>query len=168
MFWHLGATLFLFRWIFRDPAVDVRLLVVGAVLPDLVDIPLGLMAGGGAQLWMHTLAAPVVVGSVALIVTRRGGARKPVMTVVVAMLFHLLLDGMWTDKEVFLWPLFGPMTPAGTVWWPRSTLWGDPWVWVRETSGVAYLGWLAAGHGLFRREGLRRFLGDGVLRPSDG
>ena len=38
MFWRIGAILFLFRWIFGDPKVDVRFLVAGAVLPDVIDL----------------------------------------------------------------------------------------------------------------------------------
>ena len=45
LFWHLGATMWLFRWIFRDPKVDVRFLLLGAILPDLIDLPLGTLFG---------------------------------------------------------------------------------------------------------------------------
>ena len=41
LFWHLGASLWLFRWIFRDPKVDVRFLFLGAILSDLIDLPIG-------------------------------------------------------------------------------------------------------------------------------
>src|SRR5690606_23935305 len=41
LFWHLGAILWLVRWLFRDPKVDVRFLFLGALLPDLIDIPVG-------------------------------------------------------------------------------------------------------------------------------
>ncbi|NNL14467.1 MAG: metal-dependent hydrolase, partial [Acidimicrobiia bacterium] len=41
LFWHLGGSLFLGRWVFRDPAMDLRVLALGAVLPDLIDKPIG-------------------------------------------------------------------------------------------------------------------------------
>lgn len=62
IFWHVGAVLWLFRWIFRDPKVDVRFLLAGAVLPDLVDLTFGTILFAGAlatgELWFHTLVAP--------------------------------------------------------------------------------------------------------------
>lgn len=171
LFWHLGATLFLFRWIFRDPQVDVRLLAVGALLPDLVDLVGGTFLGfGRGELWMHSLTASSAMGASVLVLTRRRGLRRPAMTVVVGMLLHLVLDLMWTKPEVFWWPFSGPFEPGQEpLWrgaWERA--WGDPWRWVRETMGMAYLGWLAVGHGLTRREGWRRLMRDGVLRPVGG
>ncbi|HEY4607301.1 MAG TPA: hypothetical protein VIH55_06590, partial [Acidimicrobiia bacterium] len=62
MLWHLGATLWLFRWIFRDPKVDVRFLLAGAVLPDLVDLLLGTVILADrlstGEVWFHTLVVP--------------------------------------------------------------------------------------------------------------
>ena len=62
--WHVGAVVFLFRWIFQDPKVDVRFLALGALLPDLIDIPIGtvLLAGslGTSEGLAHTLVAPTL------------------------------------------------------------------------------------------------------------
>ena len=64
LFWHLGATLWLFRWIFRDPKVDVRFLLAGAILPDVADLLIGTGIMGGSlaigELWFHTLLAPTL------------------------------------------------------------------------------------------------------------
>ena len=38
-FWHIGATIAFVRYTFRDEAMDLRYLAVGAVLPNLLDIP---------------------------------------------------------------------------------------------------------------------------------
>jgi hypothetical protein len=151
--WHLGATLFLFRWIFRDPKVDVRFLALGALLPDLVDLPLGTLVFSDSvstgEAWAHSLLAPSVVTIVVLLATRRGRRRRAWMALAVGMFFHLLLDGMWTKTEVFLWPLFGDI-PRGPVpyWedaWARAL--ADPWRWARELVGVIYLAgvWVVSG-----------------------
>lgn len=149
LFWHLGATLWLFRWIFKDPKVDVRFLLVGALLPDLIDLPVGTLIFADrfstGELWAHSLVAPTFYMAIVLLATRRGRRRRAWMALGVGWLFHLLLDGMWLDQEVFLWPFFGFEIPAGTApYWPLA--WeralSDPWRWVAEAIGVGYLSWL--------------------------
>ena len=153
--WHVGAILFLFRWIFQDPKVDVRFLVVGALLPDLIDIPLGtiMLAGalGSSEVFAHTLLVPTLVAIVILFATRRGRRRRAWMALIVAWFLHLLIDGMWTSTEVFLWPFFGVDFPAGP-----EQFWGglidrslsDPWRWATEAIGLGYLLWLWLATGL--------------------
>ncbi|MGH8873350.1 MAG: metal-dependent hydrolase [Acidimicrobiia bacterium] len=166
LFWHLGATLWLFRWIFRDPKVDARFLLTGAILPDLVDLTLGtaILADtfSSGELWFHTLLAPTVYMIGVLILTRRGRRRRALMALGVGWLFHILLDGMWTDSEVLFWPFFGWELPVGEspFWllaWERAM--SDPWRWVLEAAGLTYLIWLWFATGLNgekRREGLVR------------
>jgi membrane-bound metal-dependent hydrolase YbcI (DUF457 family) len=163
--WHIGAALFLFRWIFRDPKVDVRFLALGALLPDLIDLPLGtlLLAGtvSTGEAWAHSLLAPSIATVVVLFATRRGRRRRAWMALVVGMFFHLLIDGMWTDTEVFLWPLFGPIPSGPTPYWSDVFVraFDDPWRWIRELVGVGYLVvvWIRSGLGATgrRRELLR-------------
>ncbi len=166
LFWHLGATLWLFRWIFRDPKVDVRFLLTGAVFPDVVDLVVGTGIMGGTlaigELWAHTLLAPSLYMAGVLVFTRRGRRRRAFMAFGVGWLFHILLDGMWTDPEVLFWPFFGWEMPAGTApFWPQAweRAMGDPWRWVLEAIGLGYLIWLWFATGLNRkdrREGLWR------------
>ena len=154
MFWHLGATLWLFRWIFRDPKVDVRFLLLGAILPDLVDLLVGTVIRpdlATGELWFHSLLAPSLYMAVVLLVTRRGRRRRAFMALGVGWLFHILLDGLWTDPEVLFWPFFGWEIPAGEApfWaeaWSRAT--SDPWRWVLDAIGLAYLIWLWFATGL--------------------
>ncbi len=144
LFFHLGGALWLFRWVFRDPKVDVRFLLFGAVLPDLIDLPPGSLSFGTGELWAHSLVAPSVIMTLILLSTRRGRRRRAWMALGVGWLLHLLLDGMWTDQEVFLWPLFGEIPGGEMPFWPAA--WeralSDPWRWVKEAVGVGYLAWL--------------------------
>ncbi len=148
LFWRLGATLWLFRWIFRDPKVDVRFLFLGVLVPDLIDIPIGTIfladRYSTGELWAHSLLAPTLYMTIVLLATRRGRRRRAFMAVGVAWLFHLLLDGMWTDPEVFLWPFFGEIPAGPAPYWPLA--WeralSDPWRWVLEGVGIMYLVWL--------------------------
>ena len=159
LFWHFGATLWLFRWIFRDPKVDIRFLLLGAILPDLIDFPVGTILApdryAGGELWFHSLIGPALYIAAVLFLTRRGSRRRAFMAVGVGWLFHLGLDGMWVDSEVFLWPFFGWEIPMGEApYWPGA--WArassDPWRWVLEVVGLAYLAWLWVAVGLGVKE----------------
>ena len=88
--------------VFRDPAIDYRLVVVGALLPDLVDAPFG-----GARV-LHTLVASVVLLVGVMLATRhRRRARRRLLAVPIGTFLHLVLDGMWTRTETFWWPFLG-------------------------------------------------------------
>lgn len=156
-FWHLGATVWLFRWIFRDPKVDVRFLLLGAILPDLIDLPIGtvLLADrySTGELWFHSLLLPTIYMIVVLAVTRRGRRRRALMALGIGWLFHILLDGMWLDQDVFLWPFFGDIPPGAAPFWPLAweRAMSDPWRWVKEAVGLTYLVWLWLSLGLNER-----------------
>lgn len=170
IFWHVAAALFLFRWIFRDPKVDLRFLAVGAVLPDVVDLLIGTVLFAdrysSGEIHAHTLVVPTVVAVVILLATRRGRRRRAWMALIVAWFFHLLIDGMWASSEIFLWPLFGVDFPRGPdpYWrdvWTRA--FDDPWRWVTELIGLGYLVWLWFATGLNRPDRRSQFLDDGRL-----
>jgi len=170
--WHLAGVIFLFRWIFRDPMVDLRYLAAGALLPDVIDLPLGSMTVSTGQAWFHTLVVPSLAIVLVLVLTgRRGPARKAWMAVGVGMMFHLLLDGMWATREVFFWPLFGWDFPAGpdgswAAMWDRAL--ADPWRWVREAAGIGYLVWLWIAYELADPSRRRHLLATGRLDASSG
>ena len=170
LFWHLGATLFLFRWVFRDPKVDVRFLLLGAVFPDLVDLTLGTILFpdrfSTGELWFHSLLAASAYMAMVLALTRRGRRRRAFMAFGIGWLFHLLLDGMWLEAEVFLWPFFGLQIPPGQApFWPLAweRAMSDPWRWVLEAVGLAYLIWLWFATGLSRADRRESFLETGRL-----
>jgi hypothetical protein len=100
--WPVGFAVVLVWAVFRDPAVDYRMVVVGALLPDAVD---GFF--GGARV-MHTLAASAAVLVVVMLATRhRRAARRRLIFVPIGMLAHLLADGMWARAATFWWPFSG-------------------------------------------------------------
>ncbi len=102
LFWPAGVALGLVWLVFRDPAFDYRMVVVGALLPDLLDAPFG-----GARL-AHTLVAAVAVLTVVMLATRgRRHVRRSLLAVPIGMFAHLVADGMWARTEAFWWPFFG-------------------------------------------------------------
>jgi membrane-bound metal-dependent hydrolase YbcI (DUF457 family) len=100
--WFVGMS-FLASWlVFRDPALDHRLIVVGALLPDVVDGPTG-------RAWVaHSLlASAVVLGAVVLATQGRRRLRRSLVALAIGMFLHLVFDGIWANREVFLWPFAG-------------------------------------------------------------
>lgn len=166
--WHLAAITFLFRWIFRDPKVDMRFLAAGAVLPDAIDLTAATLLGtASGELWAHSLIVPSAVAVVVMATTRRGRKRRGWMALVVAWLLHLAVDQMWLSESVLFWPVFGwdLVETTGAVFW--SEAWqralGDPWRWILEGIGVLYLVWLARSAGLGHRQARARLVTTGRL-----
>lgn len=99
--WFAGVS-FAFVWlVFRSPALDYRLVMLGAVLP------LGEVVFGGPRL-AHTLVASVALLAVVMLATqRRRLVRRRWISLPIGMLMHLVLDGIWTNAAVFWWPFLG-------------------------------------------------------------
>lgn len=106
LFWPAGVALGLVWLVFRDPAFDYRLVVVGALLPDLIDAPFG-----GARL-AHTLVFAVAVLTLVMLGTRgRRHVRRSLLAVPIGIFAHLVADAMWARTETFWYPAFGgPLT----------------------------------------------------------
>ena len=168
LLYHVAGAILLFRYVFRDPKVDVRLLALGAVLPNLIDKPLGTVLWpdyfGADRLFGHSLLFPTAIMVVALLVTRRGRRRRGIMAVAIGAMLHLLLDGMWTSTSTFLWPLFGVAFEPG-----RADYWGNfgailtPTAIVQELAGLAYLVYLYRSRGLADAGARRAVLATGRL-----
>lgn len=175
LFWHAGATIAIARYSFRDDRMDLRILLLGALLPDLVDTPIGLAfydTFGGVRLFTHglVLAAATMVGVV--FATRRGRPRKTWMPLAIGLLLHVLLDAMWLDPETLWWPLLGTsFTAAGpeTAGSYVSAILTDWKVWAAEAIGIIYLAYLWSAAHLSDEATRREFLRTGRVNvPIEG
>ena len=102
LFWHVGGTVAAIRYAFRDDRIDLRFLLLGAVIPDLVDTPIGLLwfdTFGSVRLVAHSILFGSLVMAVVVLNTRRGRPRKKWMPLAIGILMHLVLDAMWIDPE---------------------------------------------------------------------
>jgi hypothetical protein len=170
IFWHIGGAILIFRYVYRDPRIDLRFLALGAILPDLIDKPLGTIlmveTFDSGRIFGHTLAFSFLWIAVVLAVTRRGEGRRRWLAVGIGSLLHLLLDGMWVEEEVFLWPAFGWTFPAGPAdYWSGLLGRMGPWEIAQELAGLAYLLFLVRKEGLTDRGRWRRFLQTGTPAP---
>lgn len=138
LFWFAGTALAAAWFVFRDPAFDHRLLVVGALLPDLLDAPFG-----GARVG-HALVTPVVVLVVVVLATQgRRPLRKSLLAVPIGMFLHLVFDGAWQEATPFWWPFTGslgdqPLPSVARGWWNVPL----------ELVGLALCGWFVRRWGL--------------------
>ena len=108
LLWFAGGSLVLVWQVFRDPAIDYRLVIAGALTPDAVDVVLG-----GPRV-LHTLVASAVLLVAVMLVTRhRRGIRRRLLALPIGTFLHLVLDAMWARTAVFWWPAFGPSFPGG-------------------------------------------------------
>lgn len=94
--------------------------MLGALLPDLVDKPLGILVLGGAlgsgRIFLHTLLFLLVLVLAGAIVYRRYG-RPALLAVGVGVASHQVLDTMWTQPKAWLYPLLGAAPRIRTEGW---------------------------------------------------
>ncbi|MCJ2556345.1 MAG: metal-dependent hydrolase [Candidatus Thermoplasmatota archaeon] len=146
----LGVAFALVRILKKSPDPKTFVIIVGvaAVLPDLIDKPIGLLYGfqGGGRLFAHTLLFSVIVMAVSL-VAWRWATRRELATSFLPLLFtlavwiHLLLDLMWEDPEILLWPAYGLGFPTGEFSWGHLT--ASPYAMAGEVVGAIILVYLA-------------------------
>jgi inner membrane protein len=142
---------------------DLRVLLIGSLLPDIIDKPIGLLllpgVFGTGRLYCHSLLFPaaLALSGIALYRTR---ASTHLLVLSYGAAMHLALDSMWHTPAILFWPFAGPL-PRGTGtgdWVARilTTLLTDPAAYLPEIAGailIVPLLWT-----VFHGVGLRRFL----------
>ncbi len=139
LLWFVGTAIVAVWYVFRDPRFDYRLLVVGALVPELD----GLI--GGARV-LHSLLASVVLLAVAIAVTAgRRPARRLLLGLPIGTMLHLVVDGGWRNSTVFWWPLGGwgfdgaELPSVARGWWngPLELIGLALCKWIWRTAGLA-------------------------------
>ncbi|MDK1019224.1 MAG: metal-dependent hydrolase [Actinomycetota bacterium] len=154
LFWHVGGTTAFVRYAFRDEAMDLRFLVFGALLPNLIDTPIAAAMWPlwqAPRLWSHSLLFSATVMVLVLLVTRRGPRRKQWMLLATGILLHIAFDTMWAEPETLWWPFLGWEFTRGasaTFGVHLAGVLRNPWVWSGEAIGLLYLGYLWRASGL--------------------
>ena len=172
LFWHVGATVAFIRYAFRDPNMDLRFLAFGAVVPDLIDLPIGIVVWdtfATPRLGAHTLLFGALVMVGVLVSTRRGSRRRQWMLLAVGILMHILLDALWRQPETLWWPFLGSTFATsgfGTYGAYVRDLMTNPTMWAGEAVGLAYLVWLSRRAGLANTQARARLLSTGVVSTA--
>ena len=107
LLWFVATSLAAMRWTFGDPAIDHRLIVAGALAPDVLHA-----VSGGAPV-MHSLALPVGgLIAVMLVTVGRRRARRRWLALPIGVFWHQLFDGAWLQSTLFWWPFGGDAADA--------------------------------------------------------
>jgi hypothetical protein len=153
-FWFVGTSVVAIWFVFRDPAFDYRLLIVGAVLPAVVDAFFG-----GARV-LHGITFSVVLLAVLMLATPgRRPIRRMLLGLPLGTMLHLVFTGAWTNSTVFWWPFLGldfdgaPHPVADRGWWNVPL----------ELIGVGLCGWIVQHAQLRDPERRARFKRTGQL-----
>jgi hypothetical protein len=152
--WFAGLAWLLVWRVFRSPAVDYRLVILGALLP-LVDRLVG------HPTVLHTVSGAVLGLALVMVVARgRRLAQRQWLGVPIGLFAHLLLDATWADTDLFWWPMTGASLSTleiPEVGWPLTL---DL---VLEAIGLAVLVGLWIRLGLTETENRDRFRHTGHL-----
>jgi membrane-bound metal-dependent hydrolase YbcI (DUF457 family) len=142
---------------------DLRLLLVGSLLPDIIDKPVGQFffreTFSNGRIFSHTLAFLALISIIGLYFYRRSG-RTWLLALSFGTFTHLVFDQMWRAPHTLLWPAYGLVFEKVDVtnWAPRMlhALLTDPQVYLPELAGAAILIWFA--QSLVRRRRVFAFL----------
>lgn len=155
LLWYAGLSVLLVYFVFQSTGIDYRLVVVGSLLPLVVDLPfLGLSYG-------HTLLASVGLLLVVMLLTigRPRLLRRRLLCLPIGAFCGLALSAAWTKTDVFWWPFTGASLPDGALL-PAPGL-----LVLEELAGLAACAWIVYRFGLNDRARRDDFLRSGRLRP---
>ncbi len=149
--------------------LDIRFLLVGSMLPDIIDKPVGQLlfreTFGNVRIFSHSLLFSVLIALPGLYLYRR--YHKSWLAGLAAGSFiHLLLDQMWQTPRTLFWPFQGLAFERAdlTDWFGNlfKAVVNEPSVYIPELIGLVVLavfGWV-----LVRRKTLLSFLRYGQIR----
>lgn len=147
-------------------SVDIRFLLVGSMLPDIIDKPIGvyffLETFSNGRIFSHTLLFLVFITLVGFLIKKYSGKTWG-LALSLGTLFHLILDEIWLTPETLLWPLFGIGFDKYEIGnWMMDILRGlleSPQLYVPEIIGFVALVWFI--WELLHRRAITRFLKQG-------
>lgn len=150
--WPAGAALVVVWSVFRDPTIDYRVVVLGALVPDLVDF-----SGAGVA---HALVGSVTVLTAVMLLTRRArAARRRWLALPIGMFIHLVVDGAWASSQTFWWPFLGLDLDGPLPALDRPL----PIALALELAGAVALAWFWVRFGLGEHQVRRNLLATGRL-----
>lgn len=153
--WFAGLSLVAVWQVFRDPAIDHRLIVIGALAPDVIDVTTGRATVPHGVLFSIVLLLAVMTAT-----RGRRHLRRRLLAVPIGTFLHLVLDGAWANTKVFWWPFFGSrFTGHGLPSLQRPVL----VLAAQEVAGLVALVWFWKRFSLGVEENRARFLSTGRL-----
>ncbi len=148
--------------------VDIRFLMVGSLLPDIIDKPVGQYffreTFNNGRIFSHTLLFLIVISAIGFYLFKRH-RQVWMLSLAAGTLMHLVLDEMWNTPATLFWPLIGIHFPAVELTgWSSSilkALFSEPFLYITEAVGFVILVWFAAE--LIRKKDVGVFLKYGKI-----
>ncbi len=149
--------------------LDIRLLLVGSLLPDIIDKPVGQYlfreTFNNGRIFSHTLLFLVLISAVGFYLFKRH-RQAWMLPLAAGTLMHLILDEMWRAPATLFWPLMGvTFKKIELAAWVENifqALFSDPKVYVPELIGLVILLWF--GTALAGRKQIGIFIKHGRVR----
>lgn len=129
--------------------LDIRLLIIGSLFPDIIDKPLEFIGFGNGRSITHTLLVMLIVLLTGIFLSLNN-KKTWLMVIAIGMSTHLILDSMWLTPHTLLWPIYGWSFPSFDhriglaqigLWW--STLTTNATVDITEGIGAGILSCIA-------------------------
>ena len=131
--------------------IDVRILLIGSLLPDIIDKPIGQYffsdTFSSGRLFCHTLLFFILI-TIAGAVLYKIRRHVWLLTLSFCTLIHLILDQMWLTPRTLFWPLYGlefesePLT--GWIMTIFNALLTNYQVYIPEIVGAVVLFWFSS------------------------
>lgn len=147
-------------------AIDIRILLIGSLLPDIIDKPLGMLFFreeiSNGRIYSHTLLFLIIITITGIYLYREKG-KTWMMALSFGTFTHFILDRMWSNTNTLFWPFLGVEFQKSDIsdWIPEMffALHTNPAVYVPEIIGLIVLGWFAVV--LIRRRNILKFIRNG-------
>jgi len=143
--------------------IDIRLLLIGSLLPDIIDKPVGTFffseTISSGRIFCHTLLFLILVAVSGIYLYKRY-SKNWLLVFSFGTFTHLIFDQMWRTPRTLFWPLLGLAFERADIsnWIPNifHALLTDPVVYLPELVGAAILIWFT--WLLFRRQKIFSFI----------
>ena len=128
--------------------IDIRLLLLGSLLPDIIDKSVGIFffreAFASGRIYAHTLLFLILIAAVGFYLYKCH--RKVwLLTLAFGVFMHLVLDEMWHGPATLFWPFLGfTFERVDLTDWALNifqALMSNPEVYITEATGLAVLLW---------------------------
>ena len=146
-------------------SVDYRLVLLGSLLPDIIDKPLWLVFSdifASGRAYGHTFLFNIVLLICGLLVVKY--RQSWLLTFSLGSIMHLILDQMWANPVTLWWPLLGPLQREEITGWMHDViqrLSSNPGTYIPEIIGLIII--LLMGYGLIARNNSIRFIRIGAI-----
>jgi inner membrane protein len=127
---------------------DIRLLIIGSLLPDIIDKPVGQYffreAFYNGRIFAHTLLFLVLITAAGYYLYRRH-SQLGMLALAGGTFTHLVLDKIWETPGTLFWPVLGlAFTRYELDDWAAGllrALLSNPYIYISEAAGLVILLW---------------------------